>query len=373
MDDVDFFNLKSPALKSCYSGPGDLLTSEIFWREHYAWLASQGYTLRSRYDPDWIPSWTGTNGWWFAYEDGQTPSWNTAMDATRESDGAIVMLKKVRSSRFPREVAITSMFSAVPIRDDSANHCVPVLDVLAIPETRDLILVMPYLFDTRQPCLETVGEAVEFLWQVLEGLEFMHNQHVAHRTVRLNHILMDAAHLYDEPFHPVVPAYTRDLSNDSPRRTRTENPVRYYFIDFGLSRQYSPKDLHPKEYPPWDGARTVPEYWTGCPADPFAADVYCMGQLINDHFLQGPKAQKGFKFMEPLVAIMMNEEPSKRPRMQDVTLRFKAITHGLNEGQLRSRLATKDENLIVGIFRSVFHWIKQVSFMARGLPAQPKL
>lgn len=34
---------------------------EFFWRTHYDWFKSQGYQIRPRFAPDWVPSWKGTN------------------------------------------------------------------------------------------------------------------------------------------------------------------------------------------------------------------------------------------------------------------------------------------------------------------------
>lgn len=36
---------------------GDLFYSELWWRNHQPWLLTQGYSLRPRYEPNWIPSW----------------------------------------------------------------------------------------------------------------------------------------------------------------------------------------------------------------------------------------------------------------------------------------------------------------------------
>ena len=35
---------------------GGYFTSEYFWRDHQPWLQTQGYMLRPRYHPDWVPS-----------------------------------------------------------------------------------------------------------------------------------------------------------------------------------------------------------------------------------------------------------------------------------------------------------------------------
>lgn len=42
-------------------GHWNLLPHEIFWRERYVFLESRGYKLRPRFDPNWVPSWIGTN------------------------------------------------------------------------------------------------------------------------------------------------------------------------------------------------------------------------------------------------------------------------------------------------------------------------
>ena len=34
--------------------------SEVFWKDNFSWFREQGYQLRPRYAPDWIPSWTRT-------------------------------------------------------------------------------------------------------------------------------------------------------------------------------------------------------------------------------------------------------------------------------------------------------------------------
>lgn len=38
-----------------------LSSKEMFWRDHYDWLNEKGYSLRSRYKPDWKRSWIGTS------------------------------------------------------------------------------------------------------------------------------------------------------------------------------------------------------------------------------------------------------------------------------------------------------------------------
>jgi hypothetical protein len=89
------------------------------------------------------------------------------MDATRISDGATVAMKKVATKG--SELAIAQFFSSAKLKDDPGNHCVPIYDVLSIPDDPSTsILVMPYLVDFTYPPLDTVGELVDFLQQFFE-------------------------------------------------------------------------------------------------------------------------------------------------------------------------------------------------------------
>lgn len=50
--------------------PGAITLTERFWCQHQPWLEKQGYMLRPRYRPDWVPSWKGTDRDPFWCEDG---------------------------------------------------------------------------------------------------------------------------------------------------------------------------------------------------------------------------------------------------------------------------------------------------------------
>ena len=79
------------------------------------------------------------------------------------------MLKRVQMSRYPHEVEIAQFFSAEPLASNPKNCCVPIYDVLRIPNDEDAaILVMPLLYEFVQPLFETVGELVEFFRQIFE-------------------------------------------------------------------------------------------------------------------------------------------------------------------------------------------------------------
>lgn len=50
--------------------PGGLAPWEKVWRDRQPWLRTRGYDLRSRYHPDWVPSWLGTDKPYMLCEDG---------------------------------------------------------------------------------------------------------------------------------------------------------------------------------------------------------------------------------------------------------------------------------------------------------------
>ena len=78
-------------------------------------------------------------------------------------------LKRVSRSRHPYEAEIADFFSSDPLATDPRNHCVPILQILAVPDDADLIvIVMPLLRVYDSPRFDTIGEAVECIRQFFE-------------------------------------------------------------------------------------------------------------------------------------------------------------------------------------------------------------
>ena len=99
--------------------------------------------------------------------------------------------------------------------------------------------------------------------------------------------MMDANNLYIDAFHPVHPMMKRDFSGHARFRKRTQRPPKYYLIDFGLSRRYDPSITTPLEMPIWGGDKGVPEFQdSNEPRDPFATDVFYIGNAIKTEFLE---------------------------------------------------------------------------------------
>ena len=91
------------------------------------------------------------------------------LDATRISDGEMVILKRVTISVHPFEREIAEYFSSKELKMNPRNHCVPIYAVLEPPgDPDDILLVMPLLRLFYNPPLYTVGELVDFLTQIFE-------------------------------------------------------------------------------------------------------------------------------------------------------------------------------------------------------------
>ena len=103
-------------------------------------------------------------------------------------------------------------------------------------------------------------------------------------------IMMDATPLYPIPYHPMRRSRLRDFSDhgwfDPTHYTRTERTVKYYIIDFGISRRYNPDDGPPLEDPIIGGDKSVPEFQVSLePCNPFPTDIYYLGSVIRNTFL----------------------------------------------------------------------------------------
>ena len=99
----------------------------------------------------------------------------------------------------PYELEINKLFSTEPLSSSPRNHCVHLLDVIELPNDTPII-VHPLLRPFYEPPFQTYGEFVTFFAQICEvgsfiffdgefnhpidqGVNFMHENNVAHRSV----------------------------------------------------------------------------------------------------------------------------------------------------------------------------------------------
>ncbi|RPD78663.1 kinase-like protein [Lentinus tigrinus ALCF2SS1-7] len=351
---------------------GGLFEKDFFWREHQQWLADAGYLLRPRWREDWQPSWLNTDKLYFRCEDGNSILRSSIIDATRISDGQIVAIKKVEKSYTPSEESIIRLFSTEPLASDPHNRTVPLYDVLQSPlDSNITLLVMPYLVRTHEYKFVTVGEAVECFRQLFEGLQFIHHHLVAHCDIHVVNFLMEPTPLLSEIPHPARRNQrSYDFKRKVKRRTRTEFPTRYHIIDFGLSRRFSPGDelVAPVSY---GGDKSVPEYKDPSRAvsNPFAIDVYCLGNMIREWFMD--ESRGSLDFLKPLIDDMTRKVPEERPTIDEAFKHFEELRISLSEWTLRSRFVYRKEFLVGRMYRACRHVIRTAKYRYRGLPALP--
>ncbi|KAG5646241.1 hypothetical protein DXG03_004068 [Asterophora parasitica] len=206
--------------------------------------------------------------------------------------GTVVVLKPVDRYFSSTEIEIARDMFSGKLVSEPRNRCVPILEVIQPPTgSNDAFLVMPLLSDAGFTPFETIGELVEFFRQIFKGLQLMHEHHVAHWNCQFTNIMADDHHLYSSPLHPASPNMKRDYSGRAPKpASRTRNPVKYYLVDFSISEVYRPEDWPHLDEPPWGNDRSVPEFHvpnSKKPCSPFPVDVYCMGNFIRQHYLDG--------------------------------------------------------------------------------------
>ena len=76
--------------------------------------------------------------------------------------------------------------------------------------------------------------------------------------------------------------------------------------------------------------------------------------------------------MEPLVTDMVQNDPTKRPTMDEVVTRFFEIKGKLSTWKLRSRIARKYELWPVTAWKSVNHWYHTVGYILGRKAAIPE-
>ena len=91
--------------------------------------------------------------------------------------------------------------------------------------------------------------------------------------------------MYPEGFHPRCQSYSTDFKPYLKKlpRSKATPPVKFYFIDFGISTQFTTDDAPGEQLVLGREGRvkTVPELSSTKPYDPFAVDVFVLGDFIN--------------------------------------------------------------------------------------------
>ncbi|KAJ7649360.1 kinase-like domain-containing protein [Mycena polygramma] len=317
-----------------------LVDGELEWARYQPFLEERGYMLRPRYRPGWVSEVLTTGKTVLECED-SFPIMGEVLDATRMSDGIQVVLKMVKWPS--NEVYIAEFLTDHP---GANKHVVPVLEVIIMPDDgRRAFMVMPRMRQCNEnPDFETVGEVMEFVQQVLEGLVYLHRHNIAHRDICPNNLVVDASRIIPGGFH-FGRVWTSDgvhelvrYKKDGPQRgpimkTRTEaGPMQYYYIDFGHSvfdPSFETRELVTGEY--GQRRKHIPEISATVPYDPFKVDVRSIGEMLRKDFLF---FYIGLEFMIPFVQQLRRRDPARRPDAAEALRLFQNLVSNLTEKQL---------------------------------------
>ncbi|GBE85436.1 hypothetical protein SCP_0706230 [Sparassis crispa] len=277
---------------------------------------------------------------------------DVVIDATQKADGKLVSIKTVK--RDGDEVRIASYLSRPEVSSHPLNHCVRVLDIFPDPfDQGAAFMVMPYLRPFDNPELGAIGEVTEFVRETLEvrariwqGADAnivprdwpLSTANVLHTAAN---IMMDAAPLYPQGHHPVRRLASSDSIYLLSPLSRTDHPVRYYFIDFGISSMFE-EGQSPYVVGRKGRDKELPELSDDVPYDAYKVDIFILGNLYKKDFLQ--VKYHGFEFLEPLIKAMTARDPAHRPEAEVALKIYYDIRRGLNPPLLRWRLRPRDES-----------------------------
>ncbi|KAI9059871.1 hypothetical protein FKP32DRAFT_1093163 [Trametes sanguinea] len=200
-------------------------------------------------------------------------------------------------------------------------------------------MVMQYLRPWNDPEFIMIGDVVDFVSQMLESLLFLHGHTVAHRDIAPQNVMMDGRSLYPHGHHPVWRDRSPDAIEDLIPLARIDHPVKYYYVDFGLSVRFSPGE---STLVVGDVGRdaSVPELSSTVPYNGYKVDIYALGTFFEKELVQ---TYRDTEFLKPLVESMKQREPARRPTAKGLVDTFAKARQAMNPSHFRWRLAPRSE------------------------------
>ncbi|KAJ7468309.1 kinase-like domain-containing protein [Mycena galericulata] len=308
--------------------------NERMWLELYPFLLSSGFKLRPRYDPNYVPPWTITDEPGDYEECIPLTGYYNVVDATCIEDGKKVVLKRVASDS--EEQAILQYLSQIP---DPRNRTIPLLRIIPLPpDSSQSLLVMPFTRRFNHPPFHCRAEFLEAMRSFLEGLQFMHDNHVCHFDIAPQNLMMDETRVVPAGSHFCRPESHTGLPGVFSWENRCSvGPVDYYYIDFGLS-MYFPDG---KDTALTTGTlrtfKTIPELSLTVPYNPFKVDIFQLG-LTMQKLIKTYPALSAFR---PVAQRMMSPNPRDRPDPADSLAQLNSIAARISSHKLSAPILEK--------------------------------
>ncbi|KAG5647721.1 hypothetical protein DXG03_008444 [Asterophora parasitica] len=264
------------------------------------------------------------------------------LDASRRSDGATVCIKRINPDTVTDEVKIANYLSTRTMREDPTNHCVPIWDSFRDPIISKVeYIVMPPLRPYMNPEFGAIGEVVDFVTQMLEGMRFMHKHFIAHGDLTTQNIMMDPRSILPSGWHFVAKHCTPDGVTPISPLARIDYPVHYVIVDFDCALQLSPGQPRLVTY---FGGRDgdPPEYKSRDPYDPFKIDVFTLGNVFFRDFHQ---KYEGLDFLATIIDFMKTPDFRQRPDAEMVMSYWLNVRAHIDVGRARWRLQKRQETM----------------------------
>ncbi|KAH9967080.1 hypothetical protein BGW80DRAFT_1341258 [Lactifluus volemus] len=139
-----------------------------------------------------------------------------------------------------------------PKHPEPENHCAPCLDLFELHKSggTHTLVATPFLNPFEMRRFKTFHDFNNFFSEICKGIEFMHRRNIAYRACTVKNIVWTNPPL-------VIP------DNGTPHHHR------YYFLDFGFSREYQTRDEEDEQLG----------------GNPFRHDVYNVGSLVSEKFV----------------------------------------------------------------------------------------
>lgn len=131
-------------------------------------------------------------------------------------------------------------------------------------------------------------------------------------------LMMDASAMYPQGSHPINDVFLPDAKTIARPLPRTSAPVRYYFVDYGLSVYIHPDAPSKLVLGVLGRDQEVPELSDEAPYDPFAVDIFIVGNLFRHIFFE---QYSNVDFLVPLFEAMIQHDAIARPNAKEARQR----------------------------------------------------
>ncbi|KAJ7150533.1 kinase-like domain-containing protein [Mycena crocata] len=252
---------------------------------------------------------------------------DSVLDGVRIEDKQKVVFKRIRTDS--DELQIFKRLSAASLRGDPRNRTIPVLDI----------------FEHSQDPFHCRSEFVEAMRQYLEGLQFMHDNHIAHRDIAPKNMMMEESRVVPKGSH-----FTNERTHVGTlksfwwkkRCSVDGDSIQYHFIDFGFSEYYPDSNEDAKTLGRMRGFEEIPEMSLTVPYNPFKVDLYMFGMMM----LNIIKTYPGLDIFRPVGEKMCRQNPDERLTAEQALACLDEIAHGLSRSQLSAAIWRTGDTLL---------------------------